>query len=52
MADNEININEMTSVEIVDESNMSDFEVHSTQSASQNKIEINVTDQMCIRDRF
>ena len=45
MADNENNINETTSVEIFDESNMSNFEVHSTPSASQNKMEINVTDQ-------
>ena len=44
MSDNENKVNE-TSVEVFDESNMSNFETHSTPSASQNKTEINVTDQ-------
>ena len=41
MADNENNINETTSVENFDESNMSNFEIHSTPSASQEKTELN-----------
>ena len=45
MSDSENNVNDTTSVANLDESNMSDSETHSTQSASQNKIEINVTDQ-------
>ena len=43
----ESNMNEMTSVDNCDESNiMSNFEIHSTPSASQDKIvELDVTDQ-------
>ena len=45
MAGNESDINEMTSVDNCDDSNiMSNFEIHSTPSASQDKIELNLTD--------
>ena len=45
MADNESNKNEMTNVKIFDESNMSNFEIHSTPSASKDKTELNMSDQ-------
>ena len=44
MSDNENKINE-NSVENFDDSNTSNFEIHSTPRASQEKAEINVSDQ-------
>ena len=44
MSDKENKINE-NSVENFDESNISNFEIHSTPSASQEKVETNLSDQ-------
>ena len=44
MADNENNINK-TSIENFDDLSMSNFEIHSTPSVSQNKTELSITDQ-------
>ena len=44
MSDNENKINE-NSVENFDDSNMSNFEIHSTPSASKDKTELNMSDQ-------
>ena len=44
MSDNENKINE-NSVENFDESNISNFEIHSTPSASQEKVVTNLSDQ-------
>ena len=50
MSDNENNVNEMTSVEVFDDSNISNFEAHSTPSVSQNEAEISITDQSKVNE--